>query len=1075
VTVTKARARVATVVLLAATAAGTGATGSAQAVAADDPFTTESARTVTGTGEFADFSLTVGKTDELINENVRVSWRWSGAEVASRATPTTNWADNFISVMQCGGDASGPSRERCQYGAFQGGLGGISPNTGILSRLVTPAADVPPTPAEVKLALTTQGAIWDPKEQAASSYDRRLARTITFTVGGNAQPDEGKPVGPEGFNAYEFDDPTTERDESAVQRVVLWELLRVVDGRIVESPIDSGQSRSVSGSQSAQDRRQGCGADVISTDRATRVAARANCRGSADFVVTLDIPDPLAAGEYVVRYRGRIGTETVTQDIPVTVAQASGTACSPGSQINRVDAQAVTCELRGVVVQAPSPATAGAPDRLNNIASNAQYAPGIVSLTAANGLTQALPSDVDGQGVLTSAATDIAFSARSSNEVPLGRVNADGTGEVFFEMQNGLASPWLGCGGAAQFCWLVAVPRSTVDVDGHDSRTDASNQARFLFSSPLSLTNWDNRLQVPLAFRSLADGCRVGVRETTVQGNEAMRQAAESWKLPVCRDTANFSFIPQRDVVLRDSAGTRAGLFLTGDAAALGRPGQVAAPVAGTALVIGFNVEEVHNSLDSPATRERQGRRVPDLKLTPRLIAKLLTESYQGSVAAYDTISCAVLTSPSCRTPELVGLKDNPVSLFSDPEFYAVNADTLGFAAAADRLRNAEDNGPGDLYTIDGDSAWLRALWEYVAADPAAKAFIDGAPDESGMTVNPLYKGLAVPRADTPRLETSCWLWTTPSTFEYTRVPLCFDDRRPSMATFDEGAGRASRGREAGFVRWDGNSTNGFRPIRADVQVPGERALFTLTTAASAQQRGLATARLPNASGAFVGPTSAAMTAAISQSQPTTVDGVLQVDPTRVTGTGYPLTQLMYGVTRPTSLTPTQCEDFADFLTVAGGGGQVPGDAPGQLPAGYVPLNAEQKATLATAVAEIAACPRPAAAAPPAATPLVTTSTPATSPGVAGTPQAPATARASTPSRAPGSVPAPAPLPAVSAESADASAPVADADVQSTSGQVRTPGIPLGPLRWLVPVVLVVGLAGVGAGPLLAHAGRRSN
>ena len=43
------------------------------------------------------------------------------------------------------------------------------------------------------------------------------------------------------------------------------------------------------------------------------------------------------------------------------------------------------------------------------------------------------------------------------------------------------------------------------------------------------------------------------------------------------------------------------------------------------------------------------------------------------------------------------------------------------------------------MLTPSGRSDLAVRLWEYVLADPEAKAWLDGTPDQSGMIVNPWY------------------------------------------------------------------------------------------------------------------------------------------------------------------------------------------------------------------------------------------------------------------------------------------------------------------------------------------------
>jgi hypothetical protein len=98
------------------------------------------------------------------------------------------------------------------------------------------------------------------------------------------------------------------------------------------------------------------------------------------------------------------------------------------------------------------------------------------------------------------------FDSLSTNEIPVARTHGDGTGLEFFEVQTVRQAPGLGCGdpvvtgGAVKGrpCWLVIVPRGSTEADGSIKPSDGS---RLLQSSPLSQSNWDQRIAVSLEFQ----------------------------------------------------------------------------------------------------------------------------------------------------------------------------------------------------------------------------------------------------------------------------------------------------------------------------------------------------------------------------------------------------------------------------------------------------------------------------------------------------------------------------------------------------------------------------------------------
>ena len=117
------------------------------------------------------------------------------------------------------------------------------------------------------------------------------------------------------------------------------------------------------------------------------------------------------------------------------------------------------------------------------------------------------------------------------------------------------------------------------------------------------------------------------------------------------------------------------------------------------------------------------GRQYTQLKLDPRLLAKLMTESYPGTA------------NVESGDP---GIGTNPISLFRDPEFLALNP---GFS-----LPGAPQTAPAaTLSSILSQSDVIYTLTSYINADPEARAWLDGHPDPWGMVVNPAYKHLKLP------------------------------------------------------------------------------------------------------------------------------------------------------------------------------------------------------------------------------------------------------------------------------------------------------------------------------------------
>jgi len=72
----------------------------------------DTSMTKSGSGRFSDLDVTVSQVDNLRNQVIEVSW------TGAASTPFDGFRQNYLQIMQCWGDDSGPKRENCQFGAF---------------------------------------------------------------------------------------------------------------------------------------------------------------------------------------------------------------------------------------------------------------------------------------------------------------------------------------------------------------------------------------------------------------------------------------------------------------------------------------------------------------------------------------------------------------------------------------------------------------------------------------------------------------------------------------------------------------------------------------------------------------------------------------------------------------------------------------------------------------------------------------------------------------------------------------------------------------------------------------------
>jgi len=145
---------------------------------------------------------------------------------------------------------------------------------------------------------------------------------------------------------------------------------------------------------------------------------------------------------------------------------------------------------------------------------------------------------------------------------------------------------------------------------------------------------------------------------------------------------------------------------------------------------------------------------------------------------------------------------------------------------------------------------------------------------------------------------------------------------------------------------------------------------------------------------------------------------------------------LTYAAATPETLSQTDRSDYASFIRYAVGAGQTSGEQPGQLPAGYVPLPSSLQTQALMASATILNPPPEASAA---------TTTAAASPSES----------FSTPfeNGSPSSVEA-ASTPSVTSRSTTRRRSIGPEALTS----VRTSGVPIGLVRWVLPTGVFIGL-----------------
>ncbi|MER5464612.1 hypothetical protein ABT010_28770 [Streptomyces sp. NPDC002668] len=658
--------------------------------------------------------------------------------------------------------------------------------------------------------------------------------------------------------------------------------------------------------------------------------------------------------------------------------------------------------------------------------------------------------------VITKGNWNEFYDVNTTNEAPYARSGPDGRGEVYFEAQTAVEAPGLGCGEvpagasnatAGRPCWLVMVPRGESEVDGSPYRSQPSG---LLQSSPLTASNWKHRLVVPLRFEPMGRFCPLGADERSTLGDEIVAEAIARWQPALCQSASRtiYGYAQVTDDTARAKlVSGKPGLVFLGRPATGGqvpaglRP--VYAPMALSGLTIGFFIESQAGFNAPDAVKARDGARLNGLNLTPRLVAKLLTESYQDGNSRF---------APSTA--------DNPFNLARDPEFRKFNPayKDLDFGGSL-----------GDALVPEAlsDAAWQ--LWNWVEKDPAAREFLSGTADNkgrygdaafSGMKINPHYRNLKLPLNDFPKSDPYCQQFE-----DHQDHPLCIQDKHPYASDMHAAARAAARGDTLARASWDNTTTPpGYK--KNPPQPMGRRAVLAVTDTATASRYGLVTAKLQNAAGRFVGPDTAGLLAGQAAMKPSGVTGVVSPNPATTDGNAYPLTLLSYAATVPEQLTKKEGQDYAALLKYAAANGQRPGVAAGTLPEGYAPLPKTVRAQTLAAADAIAARAGTSSSTPPPGDDLGSSTAGS---GSSGGGTAGSGGDASTGGRSAGgqSSAAGGAGSSPSATTKPSGSPSAAAAAASDGPLLRTPAWALGAVRYALLIALIVGLAAAVSGPLL--------
>ncbi|MEO1058232.1 MAG: hypothetical protein AAFY28_15080 [Actinomycetota bacterium] len=589
------------------------------------------------------------------------------------------------------------------------------------------------------------------------------------------------------------------------------------------------------------------------------------------------------------------------------------------------------------------------------------------------------------------------FNIVTTNEISAAVTTSDGTGAELFQVLTGVESTGLGCGQRVQQvdgadskipqCWIVVVPRGEPVTENINTPSGGPRADVFgVSTSPLSPEAWANRIAIPIEFNPVDSPCSISDVERRIAGNDLVLQAVARWQPALCEggNLPPYSYAPVADSTARGlltnpTAGSPGMVVVSRPIPTEQIPDDAAvvySPLSVSGLTIGFNVERLF-TLDAPPDAQDRltGLRVADINLTPRLVAKLLTQSYGDAVAINGS------------DPGYDWLPGQPAQLAVDPDFVQFNPE---FSI----LRIGDRRTFSGLQLPAGNSDAARQVWEWILADPEASAWLDGQPDEWGMRVNPVYStnteinpagiDFSDPApASFPKGDPYCYQETTANDI----VPplLCGTDWMPYARNFSETATRARRGFDGAKIArniFALRSTDYWQ--RGEPQFIGRRAMISLTDTPNAALLGLQVASLSRAgdNGAdreFVSPDADGLSRGLDSMEPLSGVSFLEPVPSDQPAGAYPLTTITYAAINPLALDDQAREEYASFIEYAVGPGQEAGFRPGELPQGFEPLPLElrfQSLIGAELVRTIQALPPPPSTAPASTTAPPTTALP---------------------------------------------------------------------------------------------------
>src|SRR5215469_11806001 len=542
------------------------------------------------------------------------------------------------------------------------------------------------------------------------------------------------------------------------------------------------------------------------------------------------------------------------------------------------------------------------------------------------------PASMDSCYLADNHGLPLAFGSAGIPNTQYAITSTAGTGQAHIDIETKLENSFLGCD-QKHPCSLVVVPGqggAPGKCSDHSGDTGMFGAGNALASNTFSLTtgssgqcSWNNRIVIPLSFAPTPTGCPRHNVAFSAAGSPMMADAMQQWLTGLCAGrhgmTINYDPTLGEPTAVTDAIAKIDDVALTtlpaeADGVSTGGRPFVYAPIAVSAVSVAYWIDD-----------SSTGQQLGGLKLNQRLMAKLLTTSYNPNVA------CKGVPPPDNCDP---GVEHNAFNIFFDPEFKTLNP-AIAQAVPTKPLFTGQTNIVPTVLSDPSDMTWTMTRW--IGADPDAASFLTGTFDPYGMHVNTSYLGLKYPVSAFQVQDPSQW-WSN----EYQPVFGLAKAVNYQAVSQDSGA-------NVPFT-----NPNGTTIYTKDPPEPvGDRALIAIIDQGDSALDHFPTAAIRNAAGDYVRPSNAHMAAALSH-MISDGSGTLQVNLANRDPRAYPLTMVIYAMVPTSGLSHAKAAAVARFLDFAAGPGQTPGVQPGQLPAGYLPLPASLRAKTRKLAVEVA-------------------------------------------------------------------------------------------------------------------------